>query len=406
MDIQVARFREVLELLKPAVARKPTIESLGYIMLKDGQAVATNLETMVILPVREADITTLVPFKEVTKFLQFTPAREMLHVEAKSGEILLSWADGSASFPALGTDTFPNVPEFVPKAEETLNSDVLIPALVSVLPYAATETDRPILAGVTLILGDPIEVAAGDGFRMAHQVLPLSFSTKFTMILPANSVAVLKHLWEKTPRTPPPSDELVPILMAKKYVQVARDSKTGLRFQFEHKTTAIIKLVSGKPPDWLKLVPKDEPILQIQALGSDMELAVRRVAAVALQGAGMVRLAFEDGAATASASKDGQEVQSSFTILDSKGTPNRVALNATYLLEYLTGKQGIVSLTWTGNMSPVALHTRNEPRVLIMPMNVKDWKGQEEETPADQVEEPVEEPAEEEGEPALEASEE
>lgn len=373
MDIQVARFREVLTLLKPAVARKATIESLKYVMLKDGQAVATNLETMVILPVPEVDLTSLAPFNEVAKFLQFTPGGEMLHIEGKDGELSLSWAEGSATFPVVGTDTFPDVPDFVPKVEETLNSDVLIPALVAVLPYVATETSRPVLAGVTLILGDPIEVAAGDGFRMADQVLPLAFSKNFTTILPANSVSVLKHLWEKTPRTPPPSDDLLPVIMAKKYVRVGHDGKQGLRFQFEHNTTAIIKLVSGKPPDWLKLVPKGEPILTVQALAMDLELAVRRVGAVALLGNGIVRLAFEDGSATVSAKADGQDVQNSFTTLDSKGAPNRVALNVSYLLDYLSGKQGIVSLSWTGGTSPVSLSTRNEPRVLIMPMQPKDW---------------------------------
>ncbi|GAH39404.1 unnamed protein product, partial [marine sediment metagenome] len=51
MDIQVARFRQTLELLKPAVARNSKIKSLGSVLLKDGKAIATNLETMVITAV-------------------------------------------------------------------------------------------------------------------------------------------------------------------------------------------------------------------------------------------------------------------------------------------------------------------------------------------------------------------
>ena len=371
MDIQVARFREMLELLKPAVARKSKIKSLESVLLKDDQAIATNLETMVVIAVPEADLTSLVPFKDVAKVLQFTPGRELLHIEGKPGKLSLSWPDGSATFPVEDPGTFPDVPEFVPETEKSLNTDVLIPALVTVLPYAATGTDRPVLNGVTLILGDPIEVAAGDGFRMADQVLPLSFPKNIITILPSNSVAVLKHLWEKTPRTPPPSDALMPVLMAKKYAMVAHDGKLGLRFQFENNTAAIIHLVSGNPPDWLKLVPKEEPILQVHVLAEDLELAVRRVMGVALDESGIVRIAFKDDKATVSAKSDGQKVESSFETMDSSGTPNRFALNVSYLLRYLSGKQGIVTISWTGGSAPIAFRSQNNPRVLIMPMMAK-----------------------------------
>jgi len=372
MDIQVARFREMLELLKPAVARNSKIKSLESVLLKDGQAIATDLETMVVIEVPEADLTSLVPFKDVVKVLQFTPGRELLHVKSKPGKLFLSWPDGSATFPVEDPGTFPDVPEFVPETEKSLNVDILIPALGTVLPYAATGTDRPVLNGVTLILGDPIEVAAGDGFRMADQVVPLSFPKNIITIIPSSSVAVLKHLWEKTPRTPPPAEALVPVLMAKKYAMVAHDGKLGLRFQFENNTAAIIHLVSGNPPDWLKLVPKEEPILQVHVMAEDLEVAVRRVMGVAQDESGIVRIAFKDDKATVSAKSEGQKVENSFKTMDSSGTPNRFALNVSYLLRYLSGKQGIVTISWTGGSAPIAFRSQNNPRVLIMPMAVQD----------------------------------
>ena len=372
MDIQVAKFRELLELLKPAVARKSKIASLESVLLKDGKAIATNLETMVLLEVPQVDLTSLVPFKDVVKVLQYTPGRELLQVKIKSGKLSLSWPSGSATFPVEDTGTFPDVPEFVPEAEESLDIDTLIPALVSVLPYAATGTDRAVLTGITLILGNPIEVAAGDGYRMADKVLPLSFPKNVVTILPANSVAVLKHLWEKMPRTPPPAEELVPILMAKKRAMVAHDGKLGLRFQFENNTAAIIHLVDGKPPDWLKLVPKEEPILQVRVLAEDLEVAVRRVRGVAQDAKGLIRFDFKDDTATLSAKSDGQKVETSFKTVESSGTPNKFALDAAYLLDYLSGKQGLVTISWTGKSAPVALRSLNDPRVLIMPMSMKD----------------------------------
>jgi len=175
MDVSVGRFREALNVLKPAVARNSTIKSIEYVLLKNGQAVATNLETMVVIDMPEADLTTLVPFKDVAEWLKFIPGGELLHIQSEKGRLSLSWAEGKSTFPVENHENFPDVPEFLPVVEESLNTDILIPALASVQPYAATEDSRPILKGVTLILGNPVEVAAGDGYRMADKVLALSF---------------------------------------------------------------------------------------------------------------------------------------------------------------------------------------------------------------------------------------
>ena len=368
MDIQVARFREVLDLLKPAVACKPAIKSLGYVMLKEGQAIATDLETMVTHSMPEADLTTLLPIANVLKVLEFTPGGEMLNIKAKRGKLTLSWADGSTTFPVEDYENFPAVPEFKAEVEESLDTDVLIPAMVMVLPYAATDATRPVLQAVTLMLGDPVEVAAGDGFRMADHVLTLAYPKNITAVIPSHSVSVLDHLWKKTPRTPPPAEDLIPVIMAKKHADVAYDGKQGLRFRFDKHTSAIIKLVSGNPPDWLKLIPKDDPILRVQVLAADLELAVRKIMGVAKEGKGMARLAFKDGKAVVSAEADGQEVETSFKTYACEGEPNEMGLNVSYLLSYLSGKEGIVTISWTGKTSPVAFHSRNDPRVLIMPM--------------------------------------
>lgn len=138
-----------------------------------------------------------------------------------------------------------------------------MPALSAAQAYTATDSDRPVLTGVTVLFGSPIEVAAGDGFRMAHQVLPLVFLDNTITIIPSSCVSVLMHLWKNTPRTPPPSDSLIPVITAKKQIHVALDSKKGLQIGFGPRASVIIKLVEGTPPAWLKLIPKEEPILRV-----------------------------------------------------------------------------------------------------------------------------------------------
>jgi len=372
VDIQISKFREVLGLLKPVVPRKSKVASLTNIMLKDRQAVATDLETMVIVPVPEVDVACLLPYADIVKMLQYTPGNEYLHIESGNGKVSLKWSEGSSSFVSGDILDFPAVPQFVPVAEASLNSDVLIPALVSVLPYVATDEKRPVLAGVTLVLGEPVEVAAGDGFRLAYQVMDLSFPQNITAILPASSVTALELLWEKTPRTPPHSDSLVPVVTAKKLVMIGADGQRGLRFVFGDAATAVVKLIEGSPPEWLKLIPKDTPAYQTHLMARDLELAVRRAAKLAKAGSDIIRMVFTDDAVQVSARHGEEQVESSVKTWASQGTPSRVGLNVAYLLEYLKGKDGVVTISLNAGEAPALFQYQKQPRVLIMPMRV-EW---------------------------------
>lgn len=372
MDIQVARFREVLALIKPVMPRKPALPILTNVLLKDGMALATDLETFMTIPVPEADVSCLIPYEDVTKMLQYTPGGESLHIEASKGRVGMSWSEGSSTFSSPDVKDFPPLPAFKPVAEAPLNGDTLFPAMLSVLRYTATDEARPVLAGVTLVMGEPIEIAAGDSHRMAYQVVPLSFPKNITVILPSSSVRAIYHLWEKTPRTPPLSDALIPVIMAKKQVSVAFDGKRGLRFDFEQAATAIVKLIEGSPPAWLKLIPKEEPVLQAQVMAGELELAAHRALTVALSNSGILRMVFDANTVIISAKADDQEVESRIKTLSTKGEPNKVAVSATYLLDYLKGKDGVVTIALGIEGAPVILQHQKDPKVIIMPM-VAQW---------------------------------
>ncbi len=371
MDIQVAKLREVLGLLKPAIPRKSSLEVLTNVLLGNGRAVACDLETLVIVPVPEAVDDFLLPYANVIDMLQFVQGGEVLHIEKKNGSIVMNWSEGKNSFPAGDIKEYPLPAEFEPVAEASLDADALIPAMVAVLPYVSIEEARPVLQGVTLEMGEPFQIAASDGFRMAYQILTLSFPENINAIVPSNSVGILNHLWEKTPRTPSSSDSLVPALMAKKQVSVAYDGKQ-LKFVFGKAATAIVKLIEGKPPDFLKLIPKDEPVLLAQMMAAEMQLAVRRAQQVAKGGSDIIRMDFNDSTVTISAVGDGGQTESKVRLLSVKGAPNRIGFNANYLLAYLKGKEGIISMSWTGKMAPAVFQYQNKPKVLIMPMSIQD----------------------------------
>ena len=406
MEIQVNKLRELMELFKPVVPKKSALPITAYIRLGEGKAIATDLETMVIADLPEVEEPMLLPYASLADMLKYVPGNETLKIEVQNKKVSLAWSGGTASYPTEAVQDFPVLPEVPTKAEGTIDGDTLIAAMLAALPYVATDESRPVLSGVTLVLGSPIEVAAGDGFRMSHQVLGLSFPLEAKIILPAHAVRILGHVFAKTPRTPPSSaDSLIPIIIAKRQLHMALAGENKVRVDFGQTASVVINLVQGTPPEWLKLIPKGEPTLQSQVFAPQLEAAVRRVGSVAKDGKGIIRMVFADGNLTVSATGEDQEISATIDTLNTQGEPGRTALDHKYLLAFLSGKQGIVILSKYEDSSPLVFQYQNSPRVLIMPMFV-EW-GDEKPTAAEKAEpepETIEENPEVEPEEELEPS--
>ena len=219
-------------------------------------------------------------------------------------------------------------------------------------------------------------------------------------------MAILGHVFAKTPRTPPSSaDSLIPIIIARRQLHMALAGENKVRVDFGQTASAIINLIAGNPPEWLKLIPKGEPTLQSQVFAPQLEAAVRRVGSIAKDGKGIIRMVFADGNLTVSAKAEDQEISATMDTLNTQGEPGRMALNLKYLLDFLSGKQGIVIVSQYDKTGPLVFQYQNSPRVLIMPMFV-EW-GDEKPTAAEKVEpepETIEENPEVEPEEELESS--
>ena len=385
MEIQVNKLRELMELFKPVVPKKSALAITAYIRLGEGKATATDLETMVIADLPEAEEPMLLPFASLAEMLKYVPGDGTIKIETQNKKVSLVWSGGTASYPTEAIQDFPVLPEMPNKAEGLIDGDTLIAAMLAALPYVATDESRPVLSGVTLVLGSPIEVAAGDGFRMSHQVLGLSFPLEVKIIVPAHAVNILGHVFAKTPRTPPSSaDSLIPIIIAKRQLHMALAGENKVRVDFGQTASVVINLVQGTPPEWLKLIPKGEPTLQSQVFAPQLEAAVRRVGSIAKDGKGIIRMVFADGNLTVSATGEDQEISATIDTLNTQGEPGRTALDHKYLLAFLSGKQGIVILSKYEDTSPLVFQYQNSLRVLIMPMFV-EW-GDEKPTAAEKVE--------------------
>jgi hypothetical protein len=241
---------------------------------------------------------------------------------------------------------------------------------------------------------------------MSHQVLGLSFPLEEKIIVPAHSVVILGHVFAKTPRTPPTTaDSLIPIIIAKRQLHMALTGDNRVRVDFGRTASVVINLIQGNPPDFLALIPKGEPVLQSQLFAPQLEAAVKRVRDIAKDGSGIVRMVFADGKLTVSAKGEEKEISATMDTLNTQGEPGRTALNHKYVLDYLSGKQGIIILSKHSDTGPVVFQYQNSPRVLIMPMFVQ-W-GDEKPVASDKTEpepEAIEENPEVEPEEEMESS--
>jgi len=375
MEIKVMRLKAVMDLLKPAINKKATLKATTFVCLHNGHAIATNLESMIIANVPEATESMLLPYSEIAGVLSYIPCNDTLKIEQKDKVIHLTWSDGSSSYPTEDFEDFPVLPELATKAEGLIDGDALLKAIKATLPYAATDEAMPVLHGVTVVLGSPVEVAAGDGFRASHQVLNISFPNyEGKIIIPLHAVSVMEHVFDKTPRTPPDdADSLIQVVTAKRMLHMSIIGENKLRLDFGTSASLVINLTDGNPPDFIALLPKGEPILQTQLFAPQFEAAIKRVKEIAKGGSGITRLEFADGKVKISAKSEDREISTKIDAILTQGEPGRVAINYVYLLDYLNKKSGIITMSQFTEQGPVQFEYQQYPKVLIMPMFV-NWE--------------------------------
>jgi len=377
MQVQVQKLREAMKLLEPAIPKKTTLPVLHNVLLKDGKAIAGNLEVFIFIDLPEADIECLIPHKPVMQLLKYVPGNEMLTIEANK-EISFSWDGGNASYPLVKPNGYPLSPELVAKIEGTMDGNTLIAALTSLSEYCDKGDTRPVLSGVAIIPGENLDIAAGDGFRMAYLTIPESFPIKEPLIIPSMAVKILNSLWQHTKPDVALGDSLVGLVMSKRHIDVAlveaKDSQTSLLRVYFSGVTVLFKLIEGNPPDFKQLIPKDIPT-KIQFFSGDLERATKRLQAIAAEGKDLIKLTWDNDTMTVSASSE-EVGKGEGTLPIQADNPGRVALNVKYLLEYLNGKDGMITMGVTDLSSPVSFRYRSSPLVIVMPMNAQ-WDGEE-----------------------------
>jgi DNA polymerase-3 subunit beta len=420
MQIRVSRLRSYLAILGACVPKKPSLSILSNILISNGRLIATDLQTKISIAIPEArDCNFLLPYKTVLEQLKYTSGDDLLNIDTSiRGKLTLKWDSGISTLAVPSADDFPNAGDTKILAEGSLDGTRFISALDMAIPYCAKESERPVLAGVTVYLGDIISVAAADGFRMSYQSLSgVSFPYPNTsIILPIESINALKNLWTRQPANPVMQNSLIAQLLAKRCIKATLYEDDGLKFSFDNVELSC-RLISGHAPDHLALLKNySANNVKISFIASEAQVALKRIASIAKSNNSITRLQWTGDKTiniSASDSEKGTSSVSSIPILsiirggDPVNTIDRIAVNHTYLLEYLNGKDGIVHMSVSTRSSPPLFNYGDFlPIVTIMPMAVQ-WDDEKpaEKTPENKEEkEEDEEPPEDESEENMELS--
>ena len=392
METTAQRLRYVLQVLAPAVGgKKATLPILQNVVIGQGRAYALNLETAVTVEFPEAiDDPLLLPHQQVLSLLRHIPGPTRLSINREGEFIKLTAGATSADFPVPGkVAEFPPLPKLQPVGEGQVDGDLFLKTATALAPYAATDVSRPVLRCVCVTLGAPLEMAAGDGFRLAWQTVPMALPTLGSpptdlkqLLLPTAAVHILARVWkliEKQPTVDAPQstdplkkdgDFRMAMLSVAKRMATVRFTRTAL--SFEHGGVVIrVQLAQGEFPNYHQLIPTDLP----NKVSFDAEEALRAIKSlegVAADGSGIVRLSWSDGSLRVSATSEEFGAVGARIRTHIQGSDGRIAFNIKYLTDYLVGKLGMVLLETSAPSTPGRFYHSGSPDVLVMPMFVTD----------------------------------
>ncbi|MDP2951942.1 MAG: hypothetical protein Q8O76_01325, partial [Chloroflexota bacterium] len=195
------------------------------------------------------------------------------------------------------------------------------------------------------------------------------------LLIPSSAVEVLEHLWKHAPKPPDLTgvDNVAQMSVAKRLVRVQYskepergDSPQKLRVTFGE-VSVLIQLVAGTFPNYHQLIPKHTPSVTFHA--PELFRGVKLVGAIAKDGSGIVRLSWEGGKLQVQARAD--EVGSSSIAINAEcHREGRIAFRLPYLVEYLNGKDGVMTLSTDGPSSPGLFSYRGVANMVLMPMFV------------------------------------
>jgi DNA polymerase-3 subunit beta len=364
-----------LSIVGHAVAGKSTLPVLSNVLLtaKDGQLklAATNLEIGITLAIgakidEEGAVT--LPAKLLADVVGDLP-KEQIHLtlDTRTQTVNLKCARFESNIKGIEADEFPIIPTVSATPTTTIPPDVLREVIDRVAFAAATDENRPVLAGVLMRLNGTIATfAAADGFRLAVRTIELSEP----VLEPLEVVVPARALLELAKSIGDIEDN----------VEITITPSGGQIVFRAGQLELASRLIDGKFPDFERIIPAQMTTRTVLET-KDLAKAVKLASYFATASSNIVKMLIEPGDESSpgklTISSNAAEVGNNQGALDGMihGEGGTLALNVKFLAEAISAiKTPQIALETQTPQNPGVFKPVGADGylVVVMPMTVRD----------------------------------
>lgn len=308
----------------PLRPQLPILQNIKIQATKDGiELTATNTETTEVVWVGgkvEKEGVVCVSARTLFELVASLPP-EAVSLSLKEETLLVSCGGFDAEIPTMPAAEFPILPTVSLKEAGSIDKELFISSLSSVLFSAATDEGRPILTGVKVMEeGDRAVFVATDGYRLSLKRMNLSIKNLSQVVVPAKALSEVVKL----------SGEL----KEEKTIKIGLAGERQAGFVIGE-TMLLTRLLDGEYPNFERIIPKTFTTrAEIEKAG--FLRAIRSAAIFARDNANIVKLVLDKQKIiiSANAAQTGKNSIELNAKIDGDG--GEIAFNSRFLIDFLT----------------------------------------------------------------------
>lgn len=357
-----------LQAVSRSVGVKSSLPVLANILLQTENGKlkisATNLEIGVIKKINaqvieEGEIS--IPAKTFLETIS-SLAGAKIELSASVDQLKISTPNFKASLNGIPANEFPAIPLSSDNAI-LISPSVLKDSIPQITFAAAVDEGRPVLTGIlTEIKDNLLELVATDGFRLAHQKIPIENSSNFKALIPRRTFEEIIRLVD---------EEIGKDDNEQKISIATTENQNQIIFSIGQSELSS-RLIEGQFPSWEKIIPKD---FQNRAIVDRMELlkAVKLSSIFAKDLANITKIKSGDGKLKLSSQT--KEVGEQETEVEAvvEGENIEVAFNSRFLIDVLAAcNASQVILEFSGTLSAALIKPVGQEGLeyIIMPVRL------------------------------------
>lgn len=318
-----------LNVVNKAINTNNTLPVLNNILLKaEGKKLffsATNLEIAISCSI-DADVRSegaiTVPAKLITGYISLLSDDKVEVSTSDGGNLSINSTSSSTKIKCISADEFPLIPKVEKDQELVIPVNALHEAVTETVFAASTNTSRPVLSGVLLLVnGEFCKLVSTDSYRLAEKQvkLPQKAVKEAACVVPGRTMMELGKILAKT------EEKEVKIVISKNQVLFSVGN-----------VELISRLIEGKFPDYEKIIPKEQKS-SFEVSVEDFSLVLKRVSLFARENNNSVKLsASSDGKLVVSSEETKVGEEKAELMIKMQGEDNKISLNSQYLLDVLT----------------------------------------------------------------------